>query len=106
MSRWRRAAARAATKIGAGETCFAPGSRLRRRNGRVTARLSRSRDDGMEVRAIESEKGGRAPMEALAVEIREDSRGQDGNRGRARCPRKCGALQRVGGQGMSERVHG
>ena len=30
-----------------------------------------SRDDGMEVRAIESEKGGRAPMEALAVEIRD-----------------------------------
>ena len=65
-----------------------------------------SRDDGVEVRAIESEEGGRAPMEALAVEIREDSRGQDGNGGRARRPRKCGALQRVGGQGMSERVHG
>src|SRR5712691_8751965 len=64
------------------------------------------RDNGMEVRAIESEKGGRAPMEALAVEIREDSRGQDGNGGRARRPRKCGALQRVGSQGMSERVHG
>src|SRR6266705_1149824 len=65
-----------------------------------------SRDDGVEVRAIESENGGRTPMEALAVEIREDSRGQDGNGGLPRRPRKCGALQRVGSQGMSERVHG
>src|SRR6266851_5575890 len=65
-----------------------------------------SRDDGVEVGAIESEKGGRAPMEALAVEIREDSRGKDGNGGRPRRPRKCGALQCVGGQGVGERVHG
>ncbi len=65
-----------------------------------------SRNDGVEVRAIESEKGGRAPMEALAVKIREDSRGQDGKGGRPRRPRKYGALQCVGGQGMSQRVHG
>jgi hypothetical protein len=61
--------------------------------------------DGMEVGAIESEIGGGAQVAAEGVEVGDGAGGDDGKSDRASDAREGGALQSVGGEGVSEGVH-
>ena len=59
----------------------------------------------MKVGAIESEIGGRTEVCAEEVSIGNHAGENDGSRGSAGDARECGALQRVGSQGVGEGIH-
>jgi hypothetical protein len=61
---------------------------------------------GMKVGAIESEIGGGAEVTAESVEVGDGAGDEDGERDGTSDARESGALQNVGGEGVSEGIHG
>ena len=59
----------------------------------------------MEIRAIESQMGGRAEVRAEEVEVGDSACDEHGESGGAGEAREGGALEGVGGEGVGERVH-
>ena len=63
------------------------------------------REDGVKVSAMEGEIGGRAEVTAERVQVRDGAGDNDGERSGSRQSGEGGAFQRVGCEGVGERVH-
>src|SRR5882762_10291725 len=65
----------------------------------------KGREQGVTIGAVKGEEGRRAEIRAQQIDISDDPCHEHGNRGGAREAWESGALEGVGGQGMSERIH-